>query len=304
MSKQQQADLDAMLRRAPLDPAGDVSTLRASFEALMRQVPVAPDVRKTPTVVGGIDAVEVTIDGTDPADVILYFHGGVYVIGSAEASVPLGADLARRTATKVITVDYRLAPENPYPAALQDARAAYEGLLQQGVDPGRIALAGESAGAGLAMATLLALRDAGTTLPSSALLMSPYADLTLSGESIVDKEALDPLLTPDGLRLRVTDYVAGADASDPYISPVHGDLAGMPPMLIQVGSHEILLSDAIRLAARAATADVAVTLEVVPGVPHVFQAYAAVLDEGDAALDRAATFLTANFAATLATPAT
>ena len=296
MSKQQQSDLDAMLRKTPLDTAADVLTLRAVFEEVMLQVPVAPDVRKTPIAVGGIGALEVTIDGTDPADVILYFHGGVYVIGSAAASVPLVSDLARRTATRVITVDYRLAPENPYPAALQDARAAYEGLLQQGVDPGRIALAGESAGAGLAMATLLALRDTGTTLPSSAFLMSPYADLTLSGESVVDKEALDPLLTPDGLRRRVTDYVADADAADPYISPIYGDLAGMPPMLIQVGSHEVLLSDAIRLAARAATADVAVTLDVVPGVPHVFQAYAAVLDEGNAALDRAATFVTANFA--------
>jgi epsilon-lactone hydrolase len=304
MSKQQQTELDAMLRKAPLDTAADVPTLRATFEEVMRQVPVAPDVRKTPIAVGGIGAVEVTIDGTDSADVILYFHGGVYVIGSAAASVPLVSDLARRTATRVITVDYRLAPENPYPAALQDARAAYEGLLQQGVDPGRIALAGESAGAGLAMATLLALRDAGKPLPSSALLMSPYADLTLSGESVVDKEPLDPLLTPDGLRRRVTDYVGGADAADPYISPIHGDLTGLPPMLIQVGSHEILLSDAIRLAARAATADVAVTLDVVPGVPHVFQAYAAVLDEGDAALDRAATFVTANFAATRARAAT
>jgi epsilon-lactone hydrolase len=304
MSKQQQSELDAMLRKAPLDNTADVQTLRASFEELMRQVPVAPDVRKTPIAVGGIGAIEVAIDGTDAADVILYFHGGVYVIGSADATVPLVSDLARRTGTKVITVDYRLAPENPYPAALQDARAAYEGLLEQGVDPGRIALAGESAGAGLAMATLLALRDAGKPLPSSAFLMSPYADLTLSGESVVDKEALDPLLTPDNLRRRVTDYVADADASDPYISPVHGDLTGLPPMLIQVGSHEILLSDAIRLAARAATADVAVTLDVVPGVPHVFQAYAAVLDEGDAALDRAATFLTTNFAATHVTLAT
>jgi epsilon-lactone hydrolase len=304
MSKQQQAELDAMLRKTPLDTAADVPTLRASFEEVMRQVPVAPDVRQKPIAVGGVGAIEVTIEGTDSADVILYFHGGVYVIGSAAASVPLVSDLARRTATKVITVDYRLAPENPYPAALQDARAAYEGLLEQGVVPSRIALAGESAGAGLAMATLLALRDAGKPLPSSAFLMSPYADLTLSGESIVEKEALDPLFTPDALRRRVTDYVADADASDPYISPVHGDLAGLPPMLIQVGSHEILLSDAIRLAARAATADVAVTLDVVPGVPHVFQAYAAMLDEGDAALDRAASFLTARFAATHATLAT
>jgi acetyl esterase/lipase len=304
MSKQQQDELDAMLRQAPLDPAADVPTLRASFEALMRQVPVAADVRTKPIVVGGIGAIEVTIDGTNAADVILYFHGGVYVIGSAEASVSLVADLARRTRTKVITVDYRLAPEHPYPAALDDARVAYEGLLEQGVDPGRIALAGESAGAGLATATLLALRDADTALPSSAFLMSPYADLTLSGDSIASKELLDPLLTPNGLRTRVTDYVGSADPSDPYISPVYGDLGGLPPMLIQVGSHEILLSDAIRLAARAATADVAVTLEIVPGVPHVFQAYAAVLDEGDAALDRAAAFVTANLASTHASPAT
>jgi monoterpene epsilon-lactone hydrolase len=304
MSKQQQTELDAMLRKAPLDTSVDVPTLRAIFEEVMRQVPVAPDVRRTPITVGGIGALEVTIDGTDPADVILYFHGGVYVIGSAAATVPLVSDLARRTATKVITVDYRLAPEHPFPAALQDARAAYEGLLEQGVDPDRIALAGESAGAGLAVATLVALRDAGKTLPSSAFLMSPYVDLTLSGESLVNKAALDPILTPDGLRQRVTDYVADADPSDPYVSPIHGDLAGLPPMLIQVGSHEILLSDAIRLAARAATADVAVTLDVVPGVPHVFQAYAAVLDEGNAALDRAATFVTANFAASHAMVAT
>jgi acetyl esterase/lipase len=304
MSKQQQTELDAMLRKAPLDTSVDVPTLRAIFEEVMRQVPVAPDVRRTPITVGGIGALEVTIDGTDPADVILYFHGGVYVIGSAAATVPLVSDLARRTATKVITVDYRLAPEHPFPAALQDARAAYEGLLEQGVDPDRIALAGESAGAGLAVATLVALRDAGKTLPSSAFLMSPYVDLTLSGESLVNKAPLDPILTPDGLRQRVTDYVADADPSDPYVSPIHGDLAGLPPMLIQVGSHEILLSDAIRLAARAATADVAVTLDVVPGVPHVFQAYAAVLDEGNAALDRAATFVTANFAASHAMVAT
>jgi epsilon-lactone hydrolase len=297
MSKQQQIDLDALLRKAPLDNAADVPTIRAAFEEVMRHVPVAPDVRTTPIAIGGIGALEVTIDGTDWADVILYFHGGVYVIGSAEATVPLVSDLARRTGTKVISVDYRLAPEHPYPAALQDARAAYEGLLQQGVDPGQIALAGESAGAGLAVATLLALRDAGAPLPSSAYLMSPYADLTLAGESLVDKEALDPILSPDGLKRRLSDYVGDADAADPYISPVLGDLAGLPPMLIQVGSHEILLSDAIRLAGRAATADVAVTLDVVPGVPHVFQAYAAVLDEGNAALDRAATFVMANFAA-------
>ena len=196
---------------------------------------------------------------------------------------------------KAVTLDYRLAPEHPYPAAADDAVAAYEGLLDQGIDPGQIALAGESAGGGLAIATLLALRDAGRPLPCSAYVMSPYVDLTLSGDTLPEKQAVDPILSPEGLRLRVPDYVAGAMAEDPRISPIFGDLAGLPPLLIQVGSHEILLSDALRLAVRAARDDVAVTLEVTPGVPHVFQGFAAMLDEGDAALARASAFLDEHF---------
>lgn len=297
MSKQQQVILDAMLRQGGLDPAADVPTLRAAFNALMAQVPVAPDIEQNSVTLGGVDAVEVAIEGAPATNVVLYFHGGVYVIGSATASVPLVGDLVRRAGAKAFSLDYRLAPEHPYPAAVEDAQAAYEGLLGQGVEPGRIALAGESAGGGLAVATLLALRDAGTPLPSCAVLMSPYADLTLSGESLVAKQAADPLLSPEGLRLRVADYVAGADTTDPLVSPIFGDLSGLPPLLIQVGSHEVLLSDAIRLAGRAAIADVEVRLEVAPGVPHVFQAYAALLDEAGEALDRAASFLNAQFGA-------
>jgi monoterpene epsilon-lactone hydrolase len=296
MSKQQQLTLDAILRQGPLDLGADVATLRAVFNEVMARVPVAGYVHQKPTTIGGVSAVEVTIEGADTTNVILYFHGGVYVIGSAATSVPLVGDLARRADAKAYTLDYRLAPEHPYPAAVEDAQAAYEGLLEQGIDPGQIALAGESAGGGLAVATLLALRDAGTPLPSCAFLMSPYADLTLAGGSILEKQAVDPILTPDGLRLRVQDYIAGADASDPLISPVFGDLSGLPPLLIQVGSHEILLSDALRLAARAATADVSLALEVTPGVPHVFQGFAAMLAEGDAALNLASAFLRRQFA--------
>ena len=164
------------------------------------------------------------------------------------------------------------------------------------VAPGQIALAGESAGGGLAVALLLALREAGVPLPSSAYLLSPYVDLTLSGETLAEKREVDPVLTPDGLQARVPDYVGGADAADPYISPIFGDLRGLPPLLIQVGSHEILLSDALRLAGRAAISDVPVMLDVTPGVPHVFQAYAGLLDEAGAALDRAAGFLTTQLA--------
>ncbi len=296
MSKEQQRQLDAILRQGGLDTSADVQTLRAAFRELMAQVPVAPDVQQNPVEIGGVAGVEVTIQGSEAENVILYFHGGVYVIGSAASSVPLVGDLVRRAGTRAITLEYRLGPEHPYPAAVEDARAAYDGLLAQGIAPAQIALAGESAGAGLAVATLLALREAGVPLPSCAYLMSPYADMTLSGESLAGKREVDPLLTPEGLRARVPDYVGEADAADPLISPIFGDLSELPPLLIQAGSHEVLLSDAVRLAGRAAICDVPVTLDVTPGVPHVFQAYAGLLDEAGEALDRGSEFLTAQLA--------
>jgi acetyl esterase/lipase len=296
MSEDQQRQLDAILRQGGFDPGADVQTLRAAFSEVMAQVPVAPDIQQSPVEIGGVAGVEVTIQGNEAETLVLYLHGGVYVIGSASASVPLVGDLVRRTGGKAITLEYRLAPEHPYPAAVEDAQAAYEGLLGQGFDPGQIALAGESAGAGLVVATLLALRDAGTPLPACGYLMSPYVDLTLSGETLGEKREVDPLLTPDALRARVPDYVGGADASDPRISPIFANLGELPPLLIQVGSHEILLSDALRLAGRAAISDVPVTLDVTPGVPHVFQAYAGLLDEAGAALDRASDFLNTQLA--------
>jgi epsilon-lactone hydrolase len=293
MSKDQQSQLDAILRQGGLDTAADVASVRAAFNALMAQVPAPADVLQKPIEIGGVAGIEITNPGGGAEQVILYFHGGVYVIGSAATSVPLVGDLVRRTGINAITLDYRLAPEHPYPAAVEDALAAYTGLLTQGVDPDRIVLAGDSAGGGLAVATLLAARDAGQPMPSCAYLMSPYADLTLSGKTLTQRQALDPILTEQGLRVRAPEYLAGADPADPLISPIFADLSGLPPLLIQVGSHEILLSDALRLAARAATNDVAVTLEVTPGVPHVFQGYAGLLDEAAAALDRASDFIQA-----------
>ncbi len=199
MSKDQKRALDAILSQGGLDLQADVATLRVAFDDLMARIPVPDDVQRRPTTIGGVDAIQVTVRGAsadgdgDGDGVILYFHGGVYVIGTAAATVPLVGDLARRTGTRAITVDYRLAPEHPYPAAVADAQDAYRGLLDQGIDAGQIALVGESAGGGLAVATLLALRDAGTPLPSCAFLMSPYADLTLSGDSIAHSGVAIPL---------------------------------------------------------------------------------------------------------------
>ena len=228
------------------------------------------------------------------ASVIFYLHGGAYAIGTAASSVGLASDLARRAGARLVTVDHRLAPEHPHPAAIDDSVAAYHGLLDTGVAASAIAIAGESAGAGLAAATLVALKHIGLPQPSAAVLMSPWTDLTLSGESISAKAAVDPTVTPQGLARRAADYLADGDPAEELASPIFADLTGLAPLLIQAGSHEILLDDATRLAAHAAAADVAITLQVTPGVPHVFQGFAAMLDEGDAALTSAGEFLRAH----------
>jgi quinol monooxygenase YgiN len=194
----------------------------------------------------------------------------------------------------VISVDYRLAPEHPYPAAVDDALAAYEALLLDGTAPTDIAFAGESAGGGLAIATLVNARDHGLPLPAAALVMSPYADLTLAGTTMDTKREADPLLSREALQARVPDYTGGQDAALGLISPIFADLSGLPPLIIQAGTHEVLLDDALRLARQAAIADVQVTLDITPGVPHVFQAYYPILDEAAAALDRAGQFLSAH----------
>ena len=228
---------------------------------------------------------------------VLYFHGGAYALGSAADSVGLAADVSRRVGARAVSVDYRLAPEHPFPAALDDAVAAYRALLDEGMPSARIAFVGESAGGGLVAATLVALKDANLPQPSSATVFSPWADLTVSGASATGKADIDPALTPEALRTRARDYLGQRDTATPLASPVFADLTGLPPLLIQVGSHEILLDDAIRLAARAGAHDVHVELQVWPEVPHVFQGFAAMLDDADQALQAAAAFIKRNWAA-------
>jgi acetyl esterase/lipase len=221
----------------------------------------------------------------------------VYVLGDAFQAAGLAAQVGRRTQAKVISVDYRLAPEHPYPGAVDDALAAYEALLRDGTAPAGVVFAGESAGGGLAIATLVNARDHGLPLPAAAYVMSPYADLTLAGTSMETKGEADPLLSRELLQARVPDYTAGHDAALGLISPIFADLSGLPPLIIQAGTHEVLLDDAVRLARQAATADVQVTLDITPGVPHVFQTFYPVLDEAAAALDRAGQLLSAHLAA-------
>ena len=296
MSAEQRETLDAILRQSAFPADSDVTEQRRLLGELLSAQPLPPDVTVTTAALNGVPTAEVTVDGIEPRHVVLYFHGGVYVLGEAAQAAGLAAQIARRTSATVISVGYRLAPENPYPAAVDDALAAYQAVLDNGTDPSGIAFAGESAGGGLAIATLVNARDHGLPLPAAAYVMSPYVDLTLAGATMDTKRDLDPLLSPQALRARVPDYTAGHDPALALISPVFADLTGLPPLIVQAGTHEVLLDDAIRLTRQAATADVAVTLDITPGVPHVFQAYAPILDEGAAALDRAGQFLSAHLA--------
>ncbi|MEZ0109915.1 monoterpene epsilon-lactone hydrolase [Catenulispora sp. EB89] len=295
MTRQQRQELDELLRHGPLDVGGDVTEQRAIFHEMIAATPLPEDVSARQDELGGVPVVVVETPGLDPSRAILYFHGGAYALGSAPDSVGLAADVARRAGARAISVDYRLAPEHPFPAAVDDAVAAYRALLDQGVPASRVAFVGESAGGGLVAATLVALKDGALPQPASAAVFSPWADLTVSGDSITGKEKLDPALTPEALRTRARDYLGAQDPAAPLASPINADLTGLPPLLIQAGSHEILLDDAIRLAARAASADVPVELQVWPEVPHVFQSFAAILDDADDALNAAAAFVRRNW---------
>ena len=296
MSSEQRQNLDSILRQSAFPVDSDVDEQRRLIRELLSAQPLPADVTVTAAELGGVPTAEVTVDGIEPRHVVLYFHGGVYVMSDAFLAADLASQVGRRTHAKAISVDYRLAPEHPYPAAVDDALAAYEALLHNGIAPSEIAFAGESAGGGLAIATLVNARDHGLPLPAAAFVMSPYVDLTLAGPTMETKREVDPLLSRELLRPRVTDYTSGQDAALGLISPIFVNLSGLPPLIIQAGTHEVLLDDAVRLARGAATADVEVTLDITPGVPHVFQAYYPMLDEATAALDRAGQLLSAHLA--------
>jgi epsilon-lactone hydrolase len=275
---------------------GDVATQRPVLEQMLTSNPLPEDVRAAPGDLGGIPVIFVDIAGVEPRGTIFHIHGGGFALGSAEGSVGLASSLARKTGMRAVSVDYRLAPEHPYPAALQDVTAAYRALLEQAGSAHHIVVSGESAGGNLAVELLIAGKAEGLTMPAAALLLSPMTDLTVTGSSYTSKANADPVITAQAIRTRAADYLNGTDPADPLVSPIFADLSGLPPLLIQAGSHEVLLDDATRLAAKAAADDVAVILDITPGVPHVFQAFDALLEEGDAALDRVARFVKDNTA--------
>lgn len=265
-----------------------IAERREHFAAMFTR-PMPADVGSSPTTLGGRPALELRTTTPGP-DVLLYLHGGGFVVGSPRVTAHISAALLRHLDGRAVSLDYRLAPEHPYPAAPDDCLAAYRELLDSGIDPQRLVIAGDSAGAALAVVTMMRARDAGLPMPAAAVLFSPSVDLTLSGASIRSKDGVDPFFVPADLKWLFAQYLAGSDDAAPEASPAFADLTGLPPLLIQVGSSELLLDDAVRLAGRAGADEVEVTLEVAPRQPHVFQ-----LDdksaEAAAALDRAGRFL-------------
>ncbi|MER5431923.1 alpha/beta hydrolase [Streptomyces sp. NPDC002588] len=293
MSKEQRAMIDAILRQPRPEGPRPVEELRAGFRAMMAKMIVPAGIRTTSTTLGPRPALLVEpVDGPR-AGTILYFHGGGYVFGSPETALSLTGNLVARTGLRALSLDYRLAPEHPFPAAIADALSAYRALLDSGEDPSALVFAGDSAGGGLTVTTCLAARDADLPMPGAIVAFSPGLDATRTGRSMDTKAGIDPFFTRETLEHTGAMYLAGQDPDHPMLSPaVLADLTGFPPMLLQAGTNEVLLDDSTRLAARARAAGVDVVLDITADVPQVFQSFAGVLDEADEALDRAALFVT------------
>jgi acetyl esterase/lipase len=289
-----------MLRANPLQ--GDLAQMRANMERGSAATPLPADVKFEPVTLRGTHASKrVGAEGV-PAEwaiapgarddrALVYVHGGGYTMGSLATHRALCARLSRLGRMRVLNVAYRLAPEHPHPAAVEDAVAAVRWVYAQGFAPSRVAIGGDSAGGGLTLATLLALRDAAGPLPAAGVCISPWTDLSASGDSIRTKAAADPMVTEGPLRQMAAAYLAGKDPRTPLASPLFADLRGLPPLLVQVGDAELLLDDATRLASRARDAGVDVTLEVWEEMFHVWHAFADLLPEGARACERIAAWL-------------
>ena len=292
MSRQELEAIVHMLRTQPVvDPNASVEEARAGFERVADAFPVEGDVARETVSAGGVPAEWVSAPGVDAGRAILYLHGGGYVIGSINTHRALAARLSRAAGARVLVIDYRLAPEHPHPAAVEDAVAAYRYLLAQGLAPARVAVAGDSAGGGLTVATLVAIRDARLPAPAAGVCLSPWVDLEGVGESMTKKADADPIVQKPGLLKMAAAYLGGKDPRTPLAAPLYADLTGLPPLLIQVGTAETLLDDAARLAERARRAGVAVTYEPWDDMIHVWQLFAPVLEEGQQAIARIGEFV-------------
>ncbi len=252
---------------------------RADFEARTTLLPLASDIVCQPVQANGIPAEWVTAPEAENDRVILYLHGGGFVVGSINTHREMVSHISRAARARILLIDYRLAPEHPFPAGLEDSRTAYRWLISEGFDPGRMIIAGDSAGGGLTISTLLALRDNGDPLPAAAVCLSPWVDLEGLGESMTANADSDPQVDQKGLLEMAEQYLAGADPRTPLAAPLYADLKGLPPLLIQAGAAETLLDDSTRLAAKAREQGVDVILEPWEDMLHVWQFLAAFVPE-------------------------
>ena len=266
-------------------PPDGVDDLRQKFEAFSGQYVVTKDAKSTSVSADGVPAEWISAPGVAEDRVVLYLHGGGYVIGSINTHRELITRLSKAANARVLALNYRLAPEHPFPAPVDDATKAYRWLLSQDVKPSRIVVAGDSAGGGLTVATLLSIRDAKLPLPAAGVCISPWIDMEGTGESMKTKASVDPMVQKEGLLQMAAIYLNGQDPRSPLAAPLHADLKGLPPLLIHVGETETLLDDATRLAERAKAAGVKVSLEIWPEMIHVWHLFAAVLPEGQQAID-------------------
>jgi len=283
-SKELEAVLE-LLKALPLNPDLTIQEQRTAFENAP-QAPLDEDVKCEKVDAGGIPSEWISTPEAVESRVILYLHGGGYTLGSITTHRPLISWISRAARAKALAIDYRLAPENPFPAAVEDSTAAYRWLLSVGVDPARLVIAGDSAGGGLTVATLIALRDAGEPLPAAGVCISPWVDMEVVGESMRTKADVDPIVQRDGIVQMAKAYLGDADPRTPLASPIHADLKGLPPLLIQVGTAETLLDDATRLAERGKSAGVEVVLEPWEDMIHVWHSFATILPEAQQAIKR------------------
>jgi epsilon-lactone hydrolase len=287
-SPQLQMAIDAM-KSMQRTPAPTLQEMRAGFEQMAAAPP--PDVKCEPVNANGVDAEWITAPGAAADRVVLYLHGGGYILGSVKTHRDLIGRISRAAQARALALNYRLAPEHPFPAAVDDALAGYRCLLDNGLRPSRITIAGDSAGGGLTVAALVAIRDAGLRLPAAGVCMSPWVDLEETGESMTTRAKADPVVQREGLVGMAQAYLAGKDARTPLASPLYADLKGLPPLLIQVGDAETLLDDSTRIAERARAAGIQVKLEVWPEMIHVWQLFASFLPEGHEAVEGIGKFI-------------
>ena len=302
MASREMQDFAAMMRAQREAGTGVEPTpeeARVAFADTLAALPPVPGGRAEAVDAGGVPAEWVHLDGAaETAGTLLYLHGGGYMQGSPVTHRRLVTALAGAAGVRALSVDYRLAPEHPFPAALDDALAAYRWLTgPAGESPARVVVSGDSAGGGLSAALLLALRAGGDPLPAGAYLISPWTDLAGTGESMRTRAGADPMLDPDGLVPTGRLYRPEGDLADPLVSPVYADLAGLPPLLVHVGDAEILLDDTTRLVERARAAGVAVESEIWPEAFHVFQMLVGLVPEADEAVAQAGAWMAKRLAA-------